>query len=174
MLRITPIAAVFVLASVLTPAVAYAEFLAPDWATLSINGVQQPDWVAGVREDAYIGMCLTCDGSMMLEIKTVPDDGTGRRVRSGETTAQTFTEIGETNAGRIGGDAAYFGTKAIEFGSAMGFKTRARIATGDYSATYQLWSDGQQLIVRVYGADQAKVDAMAANAFEAAAPLTFR
>jgi hypothetical protein len=95
-------------------------------------------------------------------------------VHSGETTAKTYTEIGKANAAAIGGGADYFGTEDIEFASAKGFSTSALAATGDYSATYQLWSDGQQLVVKVMGKDQDEVAALAARAYQAAAPLTFR
>ncbi|WMT91565.1 hypothetical protein [Pelagibacterium sp. H642] len=95
-------------------------------------------------------------------------------IRSGETTAQTYTEIGEANASQMGGEAAYYGTKEIAFASAVGFVTQARTATGDFAVSYQLWSDGQQLIVRVYGKDQAAVEEIGARAYEQAAPLTFR
>jgi hypothetical protein len=95
-------------------------------------------------------------------------------VRSGETTAQTYNELGKANAARLGGDSAYYGTEELTFASAMGFKTQARAATGDYSATYQLWSDGQQLVVRVYGKDQSMVEKIGESAYRAAAPLTFR
>jgi hypothetical protein len=47
-------------------------------------------------------------------------------------------------------------------------------ATGDYASTYQLWSDGKQLLIRVYGKDQSMVDNIAEKAYSAAAPQTFR
>lgn len=153
---------------------AQAEFLSPDWADLSVKEISGPDWIAGARDGGFIGMCTGCDGTMMLEVRTVPDDGTGGRVHSGETTAETYTEIGQANAERLGGDTAYYGTEAIDFASAKGFVTSARIATGNYSISYQLWDDGQQLLIRVYGADQAKTEEIAAAVFEAAAPMTFR
>ncbi|WMT87666.1 hypothetical protein NO932_03395 [Pelagibacterium sp. 26DY04] len=174
MMRSARIFAALTALTVLAPVPATAEFLAPDWSTLSIEGVSPPDWFAGVREGNYIGMCTGCDGTMLLEVRVVPDDGTGDRIRSGETTAQTYTEIGEANASQMGGEAAYYGTKEIAFASAVGFVTQARTATGDFAVSYQLWSDGQQLIVRVYGKDQAAVEEIAARAYEQAAPLTFR
>lgn len=159
----------------MTPVAAKAEFLAPTFETLSIESVTEPDWVAGIRDGGYIGMCSDCPGGMMLlEVRVLNDDGTGGRIRSGETTAATYTEIGEANAARLGGESAYFGTKKIAFGPALGFKTRARTATGDFAATYQLWSDGKQLLIRVYGKDQTMVDNVAEKAYSAAAPQTFR
>ena len=152
----------------------FAEFLSPDWSGLSIEGVSEPDWIAGVRDGDYIGMCVACAETMMLQVQVLRDDGTGERVRSGVTTAQSYTQLGQANAARLGGEAAYYGTEAIAFASAIGFKTEARGATGDYSSTYQLWGDGQQLLVRVHGADQAEVAALAERTFAAAAPLTFR
>ncbi|QQR40494.1 hypothetical protein [Devosia rhizoryzae] len=156
------------------PLSAQAEFLDPDWSAFSIEGVAAPDWIAGENDGNYIALCTACEGTMMFEVKVLPDDGTGGRVASGETTADRFTEIGSANAATLGGDADYYGTEDIEYGSAQGFSTRARGATGDYSATYQLWNDGKQLLIRVYGADQAEVDAMASKVYEAAAPVTFR
>ena len=156
------------------PVAAHAEFLKPDLNRLSIESVTAPDWIAGVRDGAYIGMCTTCDGTMMLQVQVLDDDGTGGRVRSGETTPERYTEIGKTNAAKLGGDAAYFGTERIDFASAVGFRTAARIATGDYSVTYQLWDDGKQLVIKVYGPDQSEVDALAEKAYTAAAPLSFR
>lgn len=153
---------------------AQAEFLDPDWKSFSVDGVAAPDWIAGENDGNYIALCTACDGTMMFEIKVLPDDGTGGRVASGETTAERYTEIGKANAATLGGDADYFGTETITFGSAQGFSTQARGATGDYSATYQLWNDGKQLLVRVYGADQAEVDALAGKVYKAAAPVTFR
>jgi len=154
---------------------ANAEFLSPTFEDLSIEGVAAPDWIAGPREGAYIGMCATCEsGSMLLEVKVLNDDGTGGRVHSGETTTDTYTEIGKSNAQSLGGEADYFGTKKIAFGPAVGFKTRARTASGDFSSTYQLWSDGKQLLIRVYGKDQTMVDNVAEKAYSAAAPQTFR
>ena len=167
-------AAAFTALVILTPLPAVAEYLAPDWSSLSIKDVSEPDWIAGVRDGAYIGMCTTCDGTMMLQVQVLPDDGTGGRVRSGQTTPETYTALGQANAAQLGGSSAYYGTEAIEFASAVGFKTRARAATGDYSATYQLWSDGQQLVVKIYGKDQSAVDRVALAAFKAAAPQTFK
>lgn len=157
-----------------TPLPAFAEFLAPDWSELVIEGVAPPDWSAGVNDGDYVGMCVACDGSLMLEVRVVPDDGTGGRVHSGETTVETYTRIGQSNAEQLGNGAAYYGTKAVTYASAKGFRTSARGATGDYSSTYQLWSDGQQLLVRVFGENQSQVKALARKAYEAAAPLTFR
>jgi hypothetical protein len=158
----------------LMPLAAHAEFLNPDLNQLTIESVAAPDWIAGVRDGAYVGMCTTCDGTMMLQVQVLDDDGTGGRVRSGETTPERYTEIGTANAAKLGGDAAYFGTERIDFASAVGFRTSARIATGDYSVTYQLWDDGKQLVIKVYGPDQTQVDALAQKAYTAAAPLSFR
>lgn len=74
----------------------------------------------------------------------------------------------------MGGTAAYYGTEAINYAAGQGFATMARGATGDYSASYQLWSDGKQLLIRVHGADRAEVDKLALKVFKAAAPVTFR
>jgi hypothetical protein len=157
------------------PIAAKAEFLNPDLGKLVIEGVKDPDWVSGVRDGAFIGMCMSCEtGTVMLQVGIGNDDGTGERVRSGETTAEKYTELGKANAAQLGGESAYIGTERIDFGSAVGFKTKAKIATGDFSATYQLWSDGKQLLVKVYGPDEAMVDTTAANAYKAAAELTFR
>ena len=163
------------LATLLLPASAHAEYLAPTFENLSIEGVAAPDWISGPRDGGFIGMCANCPGGvMLLEVKVHNDDGTGGRVRSGETTAERYTEIGEANAARLGGESDYFGTKRIDFGPAVGFKTRARTAIGDFSSTYQLWSDGKQLLIRVYGKDQTMVDNIAEKAYSAAAPQTFR
>jgi len=164
----------FAALTVLTPLPAFAEYLAPDWSDFYVPSVSAPNWIAGARDGAYIGMCVACDGTMLLEVRVNRDDGTGERVRSGETTAETYTELGKANASQLGGDAEYYGTEDIAFASAVGFATHARIGTGDYSSTYQLWSDGQQLIVRVVGKDRAMVDAVAEDVYEAATPLTFR
>ncbi|WP_375452369.1 hypothetical protein [uncultured Devosia sp.] len=172
--RMTQLAAAFAALAALAPLPAAAEFLAPDWSSLRIKGVAAPDWIAGVREGSYIGLCTSCDGNLMLQVQTVADDGTGERVRSGQTSAQTYTDIGQANAKQMGHGAAYYGTEAVDFASAVGFKTRALTAAGDYSTSYQLWSDGQQLVVKVYGKDQARVDRLADTAYAAAAPLTFR
>lgn len=153
---------------------AVAEFLSPDWSNLSVKGIGEPDWITGIRDGAYIGMCGACDGTIMLQVQVLPDDGTGSRVRSGDTTAETYTALGEANAAKLGGESAYYGTEPLSFASAVGFKTRARAATGDYSATYQLWSDGQQLVVKVYGTDQAKVESLAEIFYQTAAPITFK
>lgn len=158
----------------LLPIAAQAEFLNPDLGTLQIESVTEPDWIAGMRDGAYIGMCTGCEGTMMLQVQILDDDGTGGRVRSGETTPERYTQIGKINAEKLGGDAAYYGTETVKFASAVGFRTSARIATGDYSVTYQLWDDGKQLVVKVYGADQTMVDALAEKAYTAAAPLSFR
>ncbi len=158
----------------LSPFAAQAEFLNPDLGTLKIESVAEPDWIAGVRDGAYIGMCTTCDGTMMLQVQVLDDDGTGDRVRSGETTPERYTEIGKENAAKLGGEADYFGTERADFASAVGFRTTARIATGDYSVTYQLWDGGKQLVVKVYGPDQSAVEALAEKAYTAAAPLSFR
>lgn len=168
------LAALAIAAMTLAPLPAAAEFLSPDWSTLKIEGVGEPDWIAGVRDGEYIGMCTGCDETLMLQVRTTRDDGTGERVRSGETNAATYTDLGKANAEKLGDGSAYYGTEDVEFASAVGFKTSARAATGDYSASYQLWDDGQQLIVRVFGKDQARVDDTAAKAFAAAAPLTFK
>ena len=164
----------FTAAFALLPLAAHAEFLGPDLNQLKIESVSEPDWIAGVREGDYVGMCATCDGTMMLQVQIRDDDGTGGRVRSGETTAETYTELGEANAAKLGGDAAYLGTERVDFASAVGFRTKARIATGDYSVSYQLWDDGKQLVIKVYGPDQTAVDALAEKAYTAAAPLSFR
>ena len=167
------LASAFAALAILAPLPAAAEFLDPDWSDLSIDGIAAPDWLSGVNEGDFVGMCTTCEGTMMFQVQTRPDDGTGGRVHSGVTTTETYTEIGKTNAAQLGNGAAYYGTEAVDFAAAKGFKTSARGATGDYSATYQLWDDGQQLIVRVYGADQDQVDSLADTVYEAAAPLTF-
>ncbi|KKB79847.1 hypothetical protein VW35_04975 [Devosia soli] len=170
-----PLACLAFLPVLLAPMSARAEFLSPTFETLAIEGIAMPDWISGVREGAYIGMCGGCEGgTMMLEVKVLDDDGTGDRVRSGETTAEKYTEIGKSNARSMGGEADYFGTKKVEYGPAVGFKTRAKTATGDFSSTYQLWSDGKQLLIRVYGKDQSMVDNVAEKAYSAAAPQTFR
>lgn len=162
-------------ALLILPTAAQAEFLAPTFQDLQIEGVVAPEWIAGPRDGAFIGICGTCPGgNMLLEVKILNDDGTGGRVASGETTADTYTEIGKANAERLGGESDYFGTKRIDFGPAVGFKTRAMTATGDFSSTYQLWSDGKQLLIRVYGKDQSVVDNVAEKAYSAAAPQTFR
>jgi len=154
---------------------ASAEFLAPDLAALEIEGIATPDWTAGVREGSYIGLCTSCEGNLMLQVQILNDDGTGSRVRSGETTADRYTEIGTANAAKLGGDAAYYSTERVDFGSgAVGFLTKARTAIGDYATTYQLWSDGKQLVVKVYGSDQNAVDDVAMKAYTAAAPLSFK
>jgi len=158
----------------LLPAAAHAEFLDPDLGTLQIESIGAPDWVAGPRDGGYIGMCMTCDGTVMLQIQILDDDGTGGRVRSGETTIETYTAVGKANAKRIGGKADYLGTERIDFASAVGFRTVAKAATGDYAVSYQLWDDGKQLVVKVYGPDQTMVDALAEKAYMAAAPLSFR
>jgi hypothetical protein len=158
----------------LAPLAAQAEFLNPDLNGLVIDGISEPQWIAGVRDGAYIGMCTGCESTVMLQVAIGADDGTGDRVRSGETTADTYTELGKASAAQLGGESAYIGTERIDFASGVGFKTKAKIATGDFSATYQLWSDGKQLLVKVYGADEALVDTTAANAYKAAAALTFR
>lgn len=165
------------LASALTfaPIGARAEFLNPDLSGLVIDGVKEPEWIAGVRDGAFIGMCAGCGGAtVMLQVAIGDDDGTGGRVRSGETTTERYTELGKANAAQLGDESAYIGTERIDFGSAVGFKTKAKAATGDFAASYQLWSDGKQLLVRVYGPDEAMVDTTAANAYKAAAELTFR
>lgn len=164
----------FAAALALLPLAAQAEFLNPDLNALKIEAVTEPDWIAGVRDGDYIGMCTTCDGTMILQVQILDDDGTGGRVRSGETTPERYTEIGKANATKLGGDADYFGTERVDFASAVGFRTSARLATGDYSVTYQLWDDGKQLVVKVYGPDQTMVDALAEKAYTAAAPLSFR
>jgi hypothetical protein len=169
-LRFLPLAALLAFASV----PAQAEFLDPDWTTFSVKGVEAPDWIAGPNDDNYIGMCTGCTDSLMFEVKVLPDDGTGGRIASGATTAQTFTDLGKANAERLGEPADYYSTEDISYASALGFTTRARGLTGDYSATYQLWSDGQQLIVRVYGKDQDEVERIAAQVYKAAAPRTFQ
>lgn len=167
---ISPLAAVLLMATS-----AHAEYLAPTFEDLVIEDVSAPDWITGLRDGGFIGMCSTCPGGvMLLEVKVHDDDGTGERVRSGETTVERYTDIGEANAARLGGESDYFGTKRIDFGSAVGFKTRAMTATGDYASTYQLWSDGKQLLIRVYGKDQSMVDNIAEKAYSAAAPQTFR
>jgi len=153
---------------------ARAEFLNPDWSTLTIEGVAAPDWFAGVREGNYIGMCTACGGTMLLQVQVLSDDGTGSRIRSGQTTAASYTQIGQANAARLGKPAAYYGTEPIEFASAIGFVTNARAATGDFSVSYQLWSDGKQLVVKVIGDDQAEVAKLAKRTYNATAPLTFR
>ena len=158
----------------LTPLAAQAEFLNPDLATLRIESISAPDWVAGPRDGGYVGMCMTCDGTMMLQVQILDDDGTGGRVKSGETTIETYTAVGKVNAKRLGGKADYLGTERIDFGPAAGFRTRAVAATGDYAVSYQLWDDGKQLVVKVYGPDQTMVDALAEKAYTAAAPLSFR
>lgn len=156
------------------PLPAMAEYLSPDWEGFSIEGVAAPDWIAGVRDGDYIGMCTACEGTMMLQVQVRPDDGTGRRVRSGETTLQTYDALGRANAEQIGNGAQYLGTRELSFGPGIGFQTRAISATGDFSSTHQLWSDGQQLIVKVYGKNKKAVEALGEKAFAAAAPLTFR
>lgn len=160
--------------ALLAPLPAQAEYLDPDWTDFTVDGIEEPDWLAGMRNGDYIGMCNTCDSTMMLQVQTGPDDGTGGRVHSGETTAKTYTQIGRANAEKFGNGAAYYGTEAIDFATAKGFKTSAKTAMGDYSSTYQLWDDGHQLIVRVLGADQAEVERIADKVYEAAAPLTFK
>jgi len=159
--------------TLLAPLPALAEYLDPDWSDLTIDGVAAPDWISGVREGDFIGMCTSCEGSLMLQVQARADDGTGSRVASGETTADTWTEIGKANAAQLGNGAEYYSTEDVTFASAKGFRTSAKGATGDYSATYQLWADNQQLIVKVYGADQDRVDELATQVFDAAAPLTF-
>lgn len=67
-----------------------------------------------------------------------------------------------------------FDTKAIEFGSAKGFHTTARAATGDYSTSYQLWADGKQLVVKALGSEQNEVDALAEKAYTAASEISFK
>lgn len=168
------LAALPLILAAVCPVPAAAEFLSPNWSDLAIEGVEPPDWFAGVREGNFIGMCMGCAETLMLQVQTTRDDGTGGRVHSGETTAQTYTELGQANAARLGGDAAYYGTEDIAFGPARGFSTSARSAAGDFASTYQLWSDGQQLIVKVYGKDQSAVEDLAERAYTAAAPLTFR
>jgi hypothetical protein len=167
---IVALAALMVLAS----APAQAEFLNPDWSGLSIEGVERPGWIAGPGDGNYVAMCTACDGTLMFEVKILPDDGTGGRVASGETTAERYTEIGKANADSLREPADYFGTENIAYASGKGFVTSARGATGDYSSTYQLWSDGKQLLVRVYGDDQAEVKRLAQQVYKAAAPMTFR
>ncbi|WEK05115.1 MAG: hypothetical protein P0Y65_02350 [Candidatus Devosia phytovorans] len=168
------LAGAFAVLALFAPLPAFAEFLDPDWSDLTIEGVAAPDWLAGVNDGDYIGMCSGCDETLMLQVQARPDDGTGGRVHSGETTAETWTEIGQANAAQLGNVAEYYGTETLDFASAKGFKTSAKGATGDFSATYQLWDDGHQLIVRVYGADQEQVDSLAQTAFKAAAPLAFQ
>ena len=158
----------------MAPLPAQAEFLDPDWSSFAIDGVAAPDWIAGENDGAYIALCTACEGSMMFQVQVLPDDGTGERVAAGVTTPETFTQIGKANAQNLGGTADYYGTEAIDYASGQGFSTRARGATGDYSATYQLWSDGKQLLVKVYGSDQAEVERLAGRVYKAAAPLTFR
>ncbi|SFV30938.1 hypothetical protein SAMN05216456_1180 [Devosia crocina] len=165
----------FLAALLFIPAAAQAEYLEPTFEDLTIEGVAAPDWITGIRDGGFIGMCAECPGGLMLiEVKVHNDDGTGDRVRSGETTAERYTEIGEANAASLGGESAYFGTEGLEFASAVGFRTKARTAIGQYSSTHQLWSDGKQLLVRVYGNDQSMVDNIAEKAYSAAAPQTFR
>jgi hypothetical protein len=157
------------------PLAVRAEFLSPTFETLVIDGVAAPEWIAGPHDGGFIGMCNDCPGGLMLlEVKVLIDDGTGVRVKSGETTAETFNQIGKANVAKLGGESAYYSTERIDLGEAVGFKTSARAATGDFSATYQLWSDGKQLLVRVYGKDQELVDTIAEKTYKAAAPLTFR
>lgn len=159
----------------LAPLTAQAEFLSPTFEAFAIDGVAAPEWISGARDGGFIGMCGECPGGMMmLEVKVLPDDGTGGRVKSGETTAEQYTKLGRANAAQLGGESAYYGTERINRGEAVGFKTSAKAATGDFSATYQLWSDGKQLVVRVYGKDQSMVDSIAEKTYNAAAPLTFR
>lgn len=158
----------------LAPATVHAEFLNPDLATLNVETVTDPDWLAGMTDGVFVGTCLSCELPLLMQVEILDDDGTGGRVHSGETTADTYTEIGKANAARLGGDAAYFGTEPIEFGSARGFRTTARAVTGDYSTTYQLWSDGKQLVVKALGSEQNAVDDLAEKAYRAAAPLSFR
>lgn len=158
----------------LTPLAAQAEFLNPDLATLEVETVTKPNWIAGMTDGSYVGSCVSCELPLLMQVRILDDDGTGARVHSGETTHQTYTEIGKANAAKLGGDAAYYGTEPIEFGSAKGFRTTARAATGDYSTTYQLWSDDKQLVVKALGAEQNAVDDLAEKAYRAAAPLSFR
>ncbi|KFC71755.1 hypothetical protein FF80_00372 [Devosia sp. LC5] len=59
-MRIACLSSAFAALAVLMPP-AFAEYLEPDWSTLVIEG--DPDWITGVREGAYIGMCVACDGT---------------------------------------------------------------------------------------------------------------
>jgi hypothetical protein len=153
---------------------ARAEFLDPDLSLLQIESVGPPDWIAGFKDDRYIGLCLTCDGTVTLQVQVLDDDGTGERVRSGETTAETYTALGKENAAQLGGEAAYVSTEPVNFASAVGFRTKAITGAGDFSVTYQLWSDGKQLVAKVYGPDESVVASLAEKVYRAAAPLTFR
>lgn len=92
----------------LTPVDAQAEFLNPDLATLKVAEMPESDWIAGMTDGVWVGMCVTCELPLMVQVQILDDDGTGGRVHSGETTADTYTELGKANAAKIGGDAAYF------------------------------------------------------------------
>jgi hypothetical protein len=153
MRKITGFAAIIVTTLLIGGGAARADFVFTDLTRASLSAFDSARWSSKQESDRITLVCEDCPAISAVDIQIGADDGTGERVRSGQTTAATMTEIGRRNAARNPGASEYFGAEAIRRGTAVGFRQEAR-ALRQFTVTYILWDGGHRLIIRGFAPDR--------------------
>ncbi|MGL4242762.1 MAG: hypothetical protein ACRCTI_16745 [Beijerinckiaceae bacterium] len=144
---------------------ARADFAVTDLTRVELSGFDTARWSARQEPARLTLHCTGCPGISAIDVQISDDDGTGGRVRSGETTASTMEQIGRANAARNPGASEYYGAEAVVRGGAVGFRQEAK-ALSQFVVTYVLWDGGKRLIVRGMAPDRAAARSLAAEGFE--------
>ncbi len=147
---------------------AKADFAFTDLTRADLSVFDAKRWTARQEAARITLACGDCPGLSAIDIQIGDDDGTGDRVRSGQTTAATMTELGRANAARNPKVSEYFGAEAISRGGAVGFRHEAR-AMQQFTVTYILWDGGKRLIVRGLSPDRAVARRIAKEGYDAVA-----
>jgi hypothetical protein len=144
---------------------ARADFAFTDLTRADISRFSAPKWQAKAEANRVTVLCTDCPGVSAIDIQIADDDGTGGRIRSGETTAETMAAIGRANAARNPGVSQYFGAEAVRRGSAVGFRQEAK-AADRYFISYMLYDGGKRLIMRGVSPDREVARDLAKRAYD--------
>jgi hypothetical protein len=144
---------------------AAADFAFTDLTRVNLAPFDKARWTAKAEPNRLTMLCASCPSVTAVDVQMGDDDGTGERVRSGQTTAESMTAIGRANAARNPGVSEYYGAEAIRRGGAVGFRQEAK-ALDRFTVTYILWDGGKRFIVRGLSPSRDEARRVAREAFD--------
>jgi hypothetical protein len=156
---------VLVIAALALAMPAQAQFAFTDLTGIDLTPFDKARWTAKAEPNRLTMLCGSCPSVTAVDITMGDDDGTGERVRSGQTTAESMAALGRANAARSPGASEYYGAEAIRRGAAVGFRQEAR-ALDRYTVTYILWDGGKRLIVRGLSPNRDEARRVAREAYD--------